>query len=80
MGRFDESRAQMEHARQLDPLSLIITADTAIALYYARDYPAAIQQFRAVIDLELRFHAPLSFLLRICKRAGTRIPWPGPKN
>ncbi|MGA9568443.1 MAG: winged helix-turn-helix domain-containing protein [Candidatus Acidiferrales bacterium] len=77
MGRFDESRAQMEHARQLDPLSLIITADTAIALYYARDYPAAIQQFRAVIDLEPTFPrtAQLSFAYLQTGRDPDSVAW-----
>lgn len=77
MGRFDESRAQMEHARQLDPLSLIITADTAIALYYARDYPAAIQQFRAVIDLEPTFPrtAQLSFAYLQTGRDADSVAW-----
>ena len=77
MGRFDESRAQMEHARQLDPLSLIITADTAIALYYARDYPGAIQQFRAVIDLEPTFPrtAQLSFAYLQTGRDADSVAW-----
>lgn len=77
MGRFDESRAQMEHARQLDPLSLIITADTAIALYYARDYPAAIQQFRAVIDLEPTFPrtAQLSLAYLQTGRDADSVAW-----
>lgn len=63
MGRFDESRAEMERARQLDPLSLIIASDNAVFLYYARQYDASIQQFRAVVDMEPRFPraAPLSF-------------------
>jgi len=55
MGRFDESRAEFERARELDPLSLIIQADTAVALYYARDYDGAIRQFRAVLDLDPGF-------------------------
>jgi TolB-like protein/DNA-binding winged helix-turn-helix (wHTH) protein len=63
MGRFQESREEMERARQLDPLSLIIASDNAVFLYYARQYDASIQQFRAVIDMEPRYPraAPLSF-------------------
>src|ERR1700723_211921 len=67
MGRFDESRAEMGRARQLDPLSLIIVADNAVTLYYAREYGAAIQQFRAVLDLEPLFprtgQLPFAYLL-----------------
>ncbi|MGA8037220.1 MAG: winged helix-turn-helix domain-containing protein [Candidatus Acidiferrales bacterium] len=55
MGRFDESRAEFERARELDPLSLIIQADAAVALYYAHDYDGAIRQFRAVLDLDPAF-------------------------
>lgn len=55
MGRFDESRAEFERARQLDPLSLIIQADTAVALYYAHDYDGSIRQFRKVLDLDPGF-------------------------
>ena len=55
MGRFDESRAEFERARELDPLSLIIQADTAVGLYYARDYDGAIRQFQAVLDLDSGF-------------------------
>jgi TolB-like protein/DNA-binding winged helix-turn-helix (wHTH) protein len=63
MGRFDESRVEMERARQLDPLSLIIASDNAVFLYYARQYDASIRQFREVIDMEPNYPraAPLSF-------------------
>jgi TolB-like protein/DNA-binding winged helix-turn-helix (wHTH) protein/Tfp pilus assembly protein PilF len=90
MGRFDESRVEMERARQLDPLSLIIASDNAVFLYYARQYDASIQQFRAVVEMEPNFPrtAPLSFaylekgmnaeayaLLERGKRLGDNSPW-----
>ncbi len=64
MGRFNESRAEFARARELDPLSLIILADESVALYYARDYDAAIRESRAVIDLDPEFprSAPLPFI------------------
>lgn len=55
MGRFDEAHLEIEHARQLDPLSLIIASDHAVILYYSRQFDAAIQQFRAVLDMEPAF-------------------------
>jgi len=63
MGRFDESHAEFERARELDPLSLIIQADEAIELYYARDYEGAIRQLRAVLDMDPGFPrtGPLPF-------------------
>ena len=36
MGRFDEAFREMERARQLDPLSLIVASDNAVTLLYSR--------------------------------------------
>jgi TolB-like protein/DNA-binding winged helix-turn-helix (wHTH) protein len=52
MGRFDEASAEIEKARQLDPLSLIIATDHGVILYYARQYDRAIEQFRAVLEMD----------------------------
>jgi len=54
-GRFDEALAESEHARHLDPLSVIIAADRGAILYFARQYDRAIEQFRAVLDMEPNF-------------------------
>jgi TolB-like protein/DNA-binding winged helix-turn-helix (wHTH) protein/Tfp pilus assembly protein PilF len=54
-GRFEEAFAESERARQLDPLSLIIAADHAAVLYFARQHERAIVQFRAVIATDPLF-------------------------
>jgi tetratricopeptide (TPR) repeat protein len=54
-GRFDEAFVEIEHARQLDPLSLIIGSDYAVILYFSRQYDRAIEQFRSVLDREPAF-------------------------
>jgi TolB-like protein/DNA-binding winged helix-turn-helix (wHTH) protein/Tfp pilus assembly protein PilF len=54
-GRFDEAFAESERARQLDPLSLIISTDRAAILYYSRQYDRAIEQLHAVLDMESTF-------------------------
>jgi TolB-like protein/DNA-binding winged helix-turn-helix (wHTH) protein/Tfp pilus assembly protein PilF len=54
-GRFDEAFAEIERARQLDPLSLIIAADNGSILYYSRQYDRAIQQLQAVLDMDPAF-------------------------
>ena len=54
-GRFDEALAESERARHLDPLSVIIAADRGAILYFARQYDRAIEQFRAVLDMEPNF-------------------------
>jgi len=65
-GRFDEAFAEIELARQLDPLSLIIATDRAEILYLARDYDRAIAQVHEVLDTEPNFlpaHYTLIFSL-----------------
>ena len=54
-GRFDEAFAEIERARQLDPLSLIIATDRAEILYLSRDYDRAVAQVRGVLDIEPNF-------------------------
>ena len=62
-GRFNESFEEMERARRLDPLSLIIQTDSAVGLYFARQYDHAIAQFRLVLNMEPNFaHAHVLFL------------------
>lgn len=54
-GRFDEASAESERARQLDPLSLIITADRGAMLYYERRYKQSIEQFHGVQEMDPNF-------------------------
>jgi TolB-like protein/Tfp pilus assembly protein PilF len=54
-GRFDEALVETERARHLDPLSVIIAADRGAILYFSRQYDRAIEQFRAVLDMEPNF-------------------------
>jgi tetratricopeptide (TPR) repeat protein len=54
-GRFDEAFPEIENARQLDPLSLIIDTDYGAILYFSRQYDRAIEQFRAVLEMEPNF-------------------------
>ena len=51
-GRFEEAFAEMERARQLDPMSRIIAGDYAAMLYLSRQYDKAIRQFRSVPDIQ----------------------------
>ncbi len=55
VGRFEEAFAEIERARQLDPLSLIIATDRGAILYFSRQYDHAIAQFRAVLEMEPNF-------------------------
>ncbi|MGA6982366.1 MAG: winged helix-turn-helix domain-containing protein [Candidatus Sulfotelmatobacter sp.] len=50
-GRFDEAFAEIERARRLDPMSLVIARDYSKILYYSRQYERAIAQSRVVRDM-----------------------------
>lgn len=54
-GRFDEAFPEIERARRLDPVSLIVASDYAVFLHLSRQYDRAIQQFRSVLDMEPGF-------------------------
>lgn len=54
-GRFDEALRESEMARRLDPLSLVIATDRAAIFYYARQYDRAIEEFRAVQEMDSKF-------------------------
>jgi TolB-like protein/Flp pilus assembly protein TadD len=56
LGEFDRAIAELERARQLDPLSLIINADLGVGLYTARRYDEAIAQLRKTIEMDPRFY------------------------
>jgi len=56
MGRFDEALAEMKQAQDLDPLSLVISADVAWILYFARRYDEAIGQLRKTLEMDSRFY------------------------
>ena len=46
---------EIEHARRLDPLSLIIAADRGVMLYYSRQYDRSLDQFRTVLEMDPKF-------------------------
>jgi len=54
-GRFEEAFAESDHARRLDPLSLIIASDYASILYDSRQYESAVKQCRSVLELDPNF-------------------------
>ena len=69
-GRFDEAFAESERARQLDPLSLIITTDHAAILYYSRQYDRAIEQLHTVLDMEPTFPRANGLLIQTYVQKG----------
>jgi len=55
LGRFDEARVELRKAQDLDPLSLLINSSVGRELYFARQYPAAIEQYRKTLDMDGNF-------------------------
>ena len=55
MGRFEESHSQILRAQELDPLSLMISADVGWGFYFARRYDDALEQLRKTLELEPNF-------------------------
>ena len=50
LGRFDESRVELRRALALDPLSRVINTNVGFGEYFARDYEAAIAQYRRALE------------------------------
>jgi TolB-like protein/DNA-binding winged helix-turn-helix (wHTH) protein len=69
-GRFDEALTESEHARQLDPLSLIIATDHASILYLSRQYDRAIVQCRAVLEMDPNFNRVRGILVLAYTQSG----------
>ena len=65
--RFDEALAELEHVRQLDPLSLYVRMQAAVRLYFMRRYDEAVEQLREVVRMDNGY--PLAYgLLWACYR------------
>ena len=69
-GRFNEALTESDHARQLDPLSLIIATDHGAILFYSRQYDRAIAQCRAVLDMDPRFPRARGFVFMAFVKQG----------
>lgn len=62
-GRFDEALSQLEQARRLDPLSLVIPVHTGWIYFYAGQYDRAIEQYHKSLEMDPNYawaHAHLS--------------------
>jgi len=61
-GRFREAEAEKKRALELEPLSLIINFEVALASYLSRNYDQAIDQFQKTLELDANFPPPHTFL------------------
>ncbi len=58
MGRTQESLAEINRARELDPLSISVNFSLGWRLYMARQYDQAIEQLRNTLDMDPNFALP----------------------
>jgi tetratricopeptide (TPR) repeat protein len=56
-GRMDEAIAEMNRATLIDPISLVVRSCTGRALYFARRYDEAIEEFRRALEMDAHFYA-----------------------
>jgi tetratricopeptide (TPR) repeat protein len=57
MAGFDEALAEIEKARELDPLSLAINIGAGHVLYLSRQYDQAIEEYQRAVELDPSFIA-----------------------
>lgn len=55
LGRPGEALAAIRRARELEPLSLVMTTGMARILYFARDYPASVAEYRRALEMDSTF-------------------------
>ncbi|MGQ9674028.1 MAG: tetratricopeptide repeat protein, partial [Candidatus Aminicenantales bacterium] len=55
LGQFDESIEQVKQSQELDPLSLIINANTGLMRYFARRFDNAIGYYRRALEMDPNF-------------------------
>lgn len=70
-GRFDEALAEMNRASELNPLSPALTLALGYRLYYARGYPAAIEQIQKTLAMDAKFVPAHVYLGRAYEQNGT---------
>ncbi len=65
MGRFDEAFEQIDRARELDPLSLVVITEAGNVHLLARRFDDAVRFYREALDLDPSFFAPRYKLMEL---------------
>ena len=73
VGRHEEAIAESERARRLDPLSPIINAWLGWRHHFARQYDAALEQYRRTLELDANF-APAHLVMGQTHEQQGRMP------
>jgi TolB-like protein/DNA-binding winged helix-turn-helix (wHTH) protein len=69
-GRFAEAEAQLDIARRLDPLALIVDVDLAVLRKYQRDFDGVIAVSKSILQRDPTYHLGYSMLTTgyLCER------------
>jgi len=70
MGRTDEAWKKIIRARELDPLSVLISTDVGFNLYYHPDYDGAISQLRSTLEINPNFYLARLWIGRSYQQKG----------
>ncbi len=70
LGRFDEAHEEIEIARRLDPLSLIIAEGHSYLYTLARRYDEAVEGFRSLLELDPSYYKGYTSLGRAYAQQG----------
>jgi tetratricopeptide (TPR) repeat protein len=65
LGRYSEAKAEIEHARQIEPTSRSVLASEGLIRYWAGDREAGIAQLQELETTEPDFSAPSQYLAQI---------------
>jgi TolB-like protein/DNA-binding winged helix-turn-helix (wHTH) protein len=74
-GRHDEAIAELRRAQELDPLSLIVNADTGFAYYLAGRYDMALQAYQKVLAANPNFVPVHYYLSQYYRQMGQYDLW-----
>jgi TolB-like protein len=61
-GRFGEAQQQLDLARELDPLALVVGVDVALLRKFQRDFAGVISESQRVLQLDPNYHVGYSML------------------
>jgi TolB-like protein/DNA-binding winged helix-turn-helix (wHTH) protein len=74
-GRHEEAIAELERARELDPLSLIINADVGFGYYLAGRYEPAMRAYQSVLAVNPNFIPVRFYLSKYYRQNGQYDLW-----
>jgi TolB-like protein/DNA-binding winged helix-turn-helix (wHTH) protein len=74
-GRFSEAEAQLDIARRLDPLALIVDVDLALLRKFQRDYDGVITVSKSILQRDPNYHLGYSMLATGYDMEGRRNDW-----